>query len=215
VLYIPRKVLSFHDFAACLPDGFRQMVPALMILSLAWTIGGFCSDRLGAGDFVGALVENSAGASSILPAVLFLIALGLAFATGTSWGTFAILIPICTAIFPGMSEILIISISAVLAGAVCGDHVSPISDTTIMASTGAPVNHIIHVSPQMPYAFVVAGVSFIGFIVSGFVRNWFVPLLLGLVLLAVALFVIRRMTKDHDPLASATMSKPVASNAKK
>jgi Na+/H+ antiporter NhaC len=214
LLYIPRKVITFHEFAECLPDGFRQMVPALMILSLAWTIGGFCSDRLGAGEFVGTMVTGTA-ASSFLPAILFLIALGLAFATGTSWGTFAILIPICTEIFPGMSEILIITISAVLAGAVCGDHVSPISDTTIMASTGAQVNHITHVATQMPYAFLVAGISFVGFLVSGFVRNWFVPLLVGLVLLAAALFVMRNITKNQDPLAGASMAKAAASKARK
>ena len=171
LLYIPRRVLTFRQFADSLPDGFRQMVPAILILSFAWTLSGFCSDALGAGEFVGAVVKGNAGASAFLPAIMFLIALGLAFATGTSWGTFGILIPIALAIFPEMSEILIITISACLAGAVCGDHISPISDTTIMASTGAQCNHIAHVSTQIPYAMLVAGVSFLGYILAGFVQR--------------------------------------------
>jgi Na+/H+ antiporter NhaC len=207
VLYIPRKVLSFNEFASCLPDGFRQMVPALLILSLAWTISGLCNDRLGAGAFVGSMVSGNATASALLPAILFLIALGLAFATGTSWGTFGILIPIAMAIFPGMSEILIISISAVLAGAVCGDHISPISDTTIMASTGAQCNHIVHVSTQIPYALLVAAISFVGFILAGFLRNWIVPLAVGLVLLVAVLLVIRYLTQRNDPLSDAVFVK--------
>jgi Na+/H+ antiporter NhaC len=207
VLYIPRRILSFKDFASCLPDGFRQMVPAILILSMAWTISGLCNDRLGAGEFVGSMVTGSATASSLLPAILFLIALGLAFATGTSWGTFGILIPIAMAIFPEMSEILIISISAVLAGAVCGDHISPISDTTIMASSGAQSNHIAHVSTQIPYALVVAGISFLGFILAGFVRNPVVPMAFGIVLLVAVLLVIRYVTQRSDPLSDMTIVK--------
>jgi Na+/H+ antiporter NhaC len=207
ILYVPRKILSFKDFASCLPDGFRQMVPAILILSMAWTISGLCNDRLGAGEFVGSIVSGSATASALLPAILFLIALGLAFATGTSWGTFGILIPIAMAIFPEMSEILVISISAILAGAVCGDHISPISDTTIMASTGAQSNHIVHVSTQIPYALLVAGISFIGFILAGFVRNWIAPLALGLVLLVAVLLVIRYQTQRSDPLSDAVIVK--------
>lgn len=200
VLYIPRRVISFKQFADSLPDGFRQMVPALLILSLAWTLSGFVSDSLGAGEFVGGIVQGNAAASGILPALLFLIALGLAFATGTSWGTFGILIPIALAIFPGgMSEILVISISACLAGAVCGDHISPISDTTIMASTGAQCNHIAHVSTQIPYAMVVAGVSFAGFILAGFLQNWLIVLVISIAVLLAILFVIKRVSGRNAP----------------
>ena len=192
LLYVPRRVISFRQFAESLPEGFRAMVPAILILSFAWTLGGFCSDYLGAGEFVGGMLAGNTAASAVIPGVLFLIALGLAFATGTSWGTFAILIPIAQNIFPGeMSSILVISISAVLAGAVCGDHCSPISDTTIMSSTGARVNHIIHVSSQMPYALTVAGISFVCYIIAGFVQNAWVVLPIGIVLTLGTLFVLR------------------------
>lgn len=200
LLYIPRKVISFKDFADSLPDGFRQMIPAILILSFAWTLSGFCKESLGAGDFVGTLVADNAAASVFLPALMFLIALGLAFATGTSWGTFGILIPIALAIFPGMSEILIITISACLAGAVCGDHISPISDTTIMASTGAQCNHISHVSTQIPYAMVVAGVSFVGYIFAGFIQNPLIVLLITVPLLIAAILVIKSVTSKKTQL---------------
>lgn len=194
LLYIPRKVISFRQFADSLPEGFRQMVPALLILAFAWTLGGFCSDYLGAGDFVGNMVAGNAAAGALLPGIMFLIALGLAFATGTSWGTFAILIPIAQAVFPGQtSEILVITISAVLAGAVCGDHCSPISDTTIMASTGARVNHIIHVSSQMPYAMTVAAISFVCFLLAGLIQSAWVVLPIGFVLTFAALLAAKRM----------------------
>lgn len=199
VLYIPRKVLTFRQFADSLYEGFRQMVPAILILTFAWTLSGFCKDGLGAGDFVGGLVEGHAAASAFLPAVLFLVALGLAFATGTSWGTFGILIPIALAIFPQMSEILVITIAACLAGAVCGDHISPISDTTIMASTGARCNHIAHVSTQVPYAMVVAAVSFVGYIIAGFVQNVFVVLAITVVMLLATLWGIRTYVEKKQP----------------
>lgn len=193
LLYIPRKVITFRQFADSLPEGFRQMVPALLILTFAWTLGGFCSDYLGAGEFVGGVMEGSAAANALLPAIMFLVSLGLAFATGTSWGTFAILIPIAQAVFPGaMTTILVITISAVLAGAVCGDHISPISDTTIMASTGARVNHIIHVSSQMPYALTVAAISFVCFLLAGIIQSAWIVLPIGIVLTLGTLFILKR-----------------------
>ncbi len=194
LLYVPRRVLTFRQFAESLPEGFRQMVPAILILTFAWTLSGFCRDALGAGEFVGDLVKGNAGVSNFLPAILFLIALGLSFATGTSWGTFGILIPIVLSIFPEMNTLLVITISACLAGAVCGDHISPISDTTIMASTGAQCNHIAHVSTQIPYAMVVAGVSFLGYILAGFVQNAAIVLAVTAVLLLGALFAIKTVS---------------------
>ena len=196
LLYVPRGVMTFREFADCLPAGIRQMVPAILILSCAWALGGFCGEMLGAGDFVGTLVQNSSFGSSIMPALFFIVALGLAFATGTSWGTFAILIPIAQAVFPGeITTILVISISAILAGAVCGDHASPISDTTIMSSAGAQVNHIIHVSTQIPYAMLVAGISFLGYILAGWVQVWWIVLLICAVVLLVVLTVIKKVQK--------------------
>ncbi len=194
ILYISRKVISFRDFADSLPGGFRQMVPAIFILCFAWTLSGFCRDALGAGDFVSSVVSANAAASFLLPAVLFLIGVGIAFSTGTSWGTFGILIPIVTAIFPGGGELMVICVSACLAGAVCGDHISPISDTTIMASTGAQSNHITHVSTQIPYALVVAGVSFLGYILAGLLQNALITLAVCVVVLLVVLTFIRKKT---------------------
>jgi len=195
LLYIPRRVISFKQFADSLPEGFRLMVPAMLILVFAWTLSGFCREGLGAGDFVAALVEQNAGASMFLPAILFLVALGLAFATGTSWGTFGILIPIVLSIFPDMSEILIITISACLAGAVCGDHISPISDTTIMASTGAQCNHINHVSTQIPYALLVAAVAFVNFIIAGIIQNVFIVLPISIIMMLAVLFIMKAVSK--------------------
>ena len=172
LLYIPRRVISFKEFAECIPEGFQMMVSAIIILILAWTLGGFCSDMLCAGEFVSAALEGTSISLGIFPVVLFMIATGLAMATGTSWGTFSILIPIATEIFPEGSTILVIAIAAVLAGAVCGDHVSPISDTTIMASAGAQCNHVNHVSTQLPYAMVVAAACVAGYVVAGFTQNW-------------------------------------------
>ncbi len=195
LLYIPRKVISFKDYADCIPQGFRMMVSAILILVLAWTLGGFCSNRLEAGSFVSGALESSAVANTIFPAILFLIALGLAFSTGTSWGTFGILIPIVTTVFPGSSTILIISIAAVLAGAVCGDHVSPISDTTIMASAGAQCNHVNHVSTQLPYALLVAACCFIGYIIAGVTENVFITFIVPFVLLLSILIFLRSKSK--------------------
>ena len=151
---------------------------------------------LGAADYVAGLVEGAAeGLFAMLPAVIFLVALGLAFATGTSWGTFGILIPIVLPVFANAPDLLMIGISACLAGAVCGDHCSPISDTTIMASAGANVNHIEHVSTQLPYALTVAGISFVCYILAGFVRNWILCLLVGAALIICVLFILRGRQK--------------------
>ncbi len=172
-VYQVRRVLSFKDCMACIPDGFKAMVPAILILTLAWTLKAM-TDSLDASKYVAGLVEGSAkGLQNFLPAIIFVIAAFLAFATGTSWGTFGILIPICIAVFPGSSDPLrIISISACMAGAVAGDHCSPISDTTIMASAGAQCEHVNHVSTQLPYAITVGAVSFVTYIVAGFTQTF-------------------------------------------
>ena len=187
-----RRVISFGDAAVCIVDGFRAMVPALLILTFALTLK-LATTALGADVFVAGLMEGAAaGLYSMLPAIIFLVALGLAFATGTSWGTFGILIPIVVPIFASQPELLTIGISACLAGAVCGDHCSPISDTTIMASAGANVNHIVHVQTQLPYVLTVAIVSFVCFVIAGFVQNWIICLVIGIVLVVAALFVLRK-----------------------
>ena len=192
---ICRRVLSFKDAAACITKGFIAMVPAMLILTFALTLKNM-TGLLGAADYVAGLVEGAAeGLFSMLPAVIFLVALGLAFATGTSWGTFGILIPIVLPVFANAPDLLMIGISACLAGAVCGDHCSPISDTTIMASAGANVNHIEHVSTQLPYALTVAGISFVCYILAGFVRSWVVCLLVGVALVIGLLFVLRSRQK--------------------
>lgn len=197
ILYLPRKVISFNDFAGCIPQGFKMMVSAILILILAWTLGGFCSDKLEAGVFVHNALEGSTIAGAIFPAILFLIGLGLAFSTGTSWGTFGILIPIVTAVFPADSTILVISIAAILAGSVCGDHISPISDTTIMASAGAQCNHVNHVTTQLPYALTVAGCCFISYIIAGITENVYITMIAGIVLLLGVLTLIRNYEKKH------------------
>ena len=190
LLYIPRKVVSFREFADCIPQGFKMMVSAILILILAWSLGGFCSNRLAIDAFVKAALADSTLSVAILPAIFFAVATGLAFATGTSWGTFGILIPIVTAIFPEGDPMLVIAIASVLAGAVCGDHTSPISDTTIMASAGAQCNHVNHVSTQIPYAMVVAASCVVGYLVAGFTQNVVFTFLSGLATLAVILAVI-------------------------
>lgn len=194
LIYIPRKVLTFDEFMSCFPEGFKSMVPAILILVFAWTLSGM-TNILGADVYVAGIVDMTAGAlNNFLPAILFLIAMGLAFATGTSWGTFGILLPIVVPILPANSEILIIAISSCLAGAVCGDHCSPISDTTIMASTGAQSDHVNHVSTQLPYALFVAAFAFLGFILAGFVQSAWVVLPVCIVLMLAALIVIKRVS---------------------
>ena len=201
IYYLCRRVISFKDAMACVPKGFISMVPAMVILTLAVSLKNMTS-ALGAADSVQSVLAGAAsGLYSMLPAVIFVVACVLAFASGTSWGTFGILIPIVTAVFPTDSKLLIIGISACLAGAVCGDHCSPISDTTIMASAGAQVEHINHVSTQLPYAITVAAVSFVTYIFAGFIQNAAVSLLIGVVLTVATLFVIRSVSKNKTPAA--------------
>jgi len=192
VLYLPRKVITFKQFADSFVDGFRAMVSSILILIFAWTLSGV-TNQLGAKVFVAELVRGAAGGlANFLPAIIFLIGCFLAFSTGTSWGTFGVLLPIVCAVFPN-GELMVISVAACLAGAVCGDHCSPISDTTIMASAGADCNHIAHVNTQLPYALTVAGVTFVGYILAGFVQNAWIVLPVSLVLMAATLLVIRSM----------------------
>ena len=196
VIYlVARKVLSFKEAMECVPKGFIAMVPPIIILTLAVSLKTMINS-LGADVYVHDLMfAASKSLYSMLPAVIFVVACILAFASGTSWGTFGILIPIVTAVFPADSNLLIIGISACCAGAVCGDHCSPISDTTIMASAGAQCEHLNHVTTQLPYAVTVAIVSFVGFIVAGFVQNVFVTWAVGIVLLLGALFLIRAIER--------------------
>ena len=199
LLYIPRKVITFTEFAQSLVDGFKAMVPAILILTFAWTLSGICSeDYLNLGGYVSDVVEQSNMSFALLPAIFFLVALGLAFSTGTSWGTFAILIPIAMTIFSGeASHLAVVTISSILAGAVCGDHVSPISDTTILSSTGAQCNHIEHVSTQMPYAMLVAGCCLVGYVVSGLTNGW-IGLLVSAVVMFAILFAIYAASKKKE-----------------
>ena len=199
IVFLIRRVLPFKECMSCIPDGFKAMVPAILILTLAWTLKAM-TDSLGAAKYVAGLVENSAqGLQNFLPAIIFVIAAFLAFATGTSWGTFGILIPICIAVFPAVDNPLrIISISACMAGAVAGDHCSPISDTTIMASAGAQCEHVNHVSTQLPYAITVASISFLTYIVAGFSQNLgivasgIISWIVGAALLICALLVLKK-----------------------
>lgn len=192
ILYQIRRVLSFKECMDCIPEGFRAMVPAILILTFAWTLKAM-TDSLGADLYVAGLVQSSAGAfMNFLPAIIFVVGCFLAFATGTSWGTFGILIPIVVAVFQnGDPQMMIMSISACMAGAVCGDHCSPISDTTIMASAGAQCEHVNHVTTQLPYAVVAAVVSFVTYIVAGFVKSAWIALPVGIVLMLAVLFALR------------------------
>ncbi len=202
--YLCRRVLTFTECMDSIAAGFKQMVPAILILTFAWTLKTM-TNMLEAGAFVSGIVENATAIQILMPLILFVVAIGLAFATGTSWGTFGILIPIVTSVFSAelanvsdtgsIPSMVIICISACLAGAVCGDHCSPISDTTIMASTGAQCDHVNHVSTQLPYAFTVAGVSAVGYLLSGVVQNVFVILGFSIVLLLAVLFTIQFLQK--------------------
>ena len=195
VYLLIRRVISFKDAMASLPEGFKAMVPAILILTCAWTLKAM-TDSLGARIYISQLVEGSAGAfQALLPAIIFVIAVGLSFATGTSWGTFGILIPIVLSVFEASNPLTIVAISACMAGAVCGDHCSPISDTTIMASAGSQSNHINHVSTQLPYALTVAAVSFVTYIIAGFVKNVFIVLPIGIVMMVLTLLVIKAVMK--------------------
>ena len=195
VFYMFRRVLGFKESVGCIPEGFKAMVPAILILTLAWTLKAM-TDSLGAKECVASMVSGvPSGAFHFIPVIIFLIAAFLAFATGTSWGTFGILIPIVVNIFSGIDHsMMILSISACMAGAVCGDHCSPISDTTIMASAGAQCNHINHVSTQLPYVAVMAAVSCVTYIIAGFITNPIVPFLIGLALTAAVLLTIKKFS---------------------
>jgi len=196
IYFLVRKVLNFNECMECFPEGFKAMVPAILILTFAWTLSGI-TGHLGAKEFVSGIFEGSAtGLKIMLPAIVFAVAVGMSFATGTSWGTFGILLPIVVAV--GLDpELLIISVSACLAGAVCGDHCSPISDTTIMSSTGAMCNHINHVTTQLPYALTVAAVSFVGYIIAGFVQSAWIVLPLSIILLFGVLFIVKLATSNN------------------
>ncbi|SEM66364.1 transporter, NhaC family [Prevotella sp. ne3005] len=195
--YLMRQSLSFSECMDCLPEGFKQMVPAMLILAFAWTLKSM-TDSLGAATYVGSLMANSAdGLMAFLPAIIFVVAIGLAFASGTSWGTFGILIPIVVSCLQSVDlQLMIISISACMAGAVCGDHCSPISDTTIMSSAGAQCEHLNHVTTQLPYALTVASVSFLTFLVAGFTKSALISLVFGIVALFLLLIVIRHRVKN-------------------
>ena len=200
VLYLVRRVITFHEIMDCFPSGFNSMVPAILILSFAWTLCGM-TKSLEATRFVEGIMNGSAaGFANFLPAIIFVVALFLAFSTGTSWGTFSILIPIVASVFMADESMLIIATSACLAGAVCGDHCSPISDTTIMASSGAQCNHINHVETQLPYALTVAAVSFASYIIAGFVRNVYIVLPIAVVCMIATLYVINKVTSKEMSL---------------
>jgi len=200
ILYlIARRVIDFKTAMNAISKGFCAMVPAIIILVFAWTLGGITRGMLGADIFVKLAIGSSAESlAAFLPAVIFLIAFGLAFATGTSWGTFGILLPIVITVFTGAGEILVIAMSACLAGAVCGDHCSPISDTTIMASAGAQCNHVNHVSTQLPYALTVAGVSVVAYVLAGFIQNWLIVLPIAIAMMIGTLFVIKAVTAHRN-----------------
>jgi len=193
-----RRIVSFKEAMACVPKGFIAMVPAILILTFATSLKNM-TGLLGADVYVDSLMSGAAeGLANFLPAIIFLVAVGLSFSTGTSWGTFGILIPIVTAIFPANDPLLIIGMSACLAGAVCGDHCSPISDTTIMSSAGAQCNHVAHVSTQLPYALTVAGLSFVGYILFAFISQWYIVLPIMAVATVATLFVIKALTNKKN-----------------
>ncbi|MCQ2477096.1 MAG: Na+/H+ antiporter NhaC family protein [Clostridia bacterium] len=201
IYFLIRRTMKFSEIMNSLPEGFKAMVPAIMILACAWTLKAM-TDSLGAKIFISQIVNGSAaGFQMLLPAIIFLIAVGLSFATGTSWGTFGILIPIVLSVFPADNRLQIIAISACMAGAVCGDHCSPISDTTIMSSAGAQCDHLNHVSTQLPYALTVAGISFVTYVISGLLAGSGLALIglpVGAVLTVVAIFTIKKITFKEE-----------------
>ena len=204
VYYLIRKAMKFKDIMECLPNGFKAMVPAILILIFAWTLKNITMD-LGAKEYVRSIVYGSAKSfQNFLPAIIFLIAVGLSCSTGTSWGTFGMLIPIVQSVFPMDNPLAIICISACMAGAVCGDHCSPISDTTIMSSAGAQCDHVNHVNTQLPYAMTCAGVSFVTYILAGFVPSWFpgiipwcIALPVGVTLMVLTVLIIKLLGKEE------------------
>ncbi|MBQ2312495.1 MAG: Na+/H+ antiporter NhaC family protein, partial [Firmicutes bacterium] len=206
IFFLCTRVLSFKECMNALPEGFKSMVPAILILTFAWTLKSM-TGSLGSDVFVENFVQSFADKEAImnlLPAIVFVIATVIAFATGTSWGTFGILIPIAAGVFKNdiSNPMMVMAVAACMAGAVCGDHCSPISDTTIMASAGAQCEHIQHVNTQLPYALTVAAVSFVNYIIAGFVKSAVVSLLIGIVLMVLTLFVIRSISgKKAAPAA--------------
>ena len=198
IYYMLRRILTFKQIAESIPEGFKSMVPAILILTFAWSLKAM-TDSLGAKQYVEELVNSSAaGFKSFLPAIIFLIACFLSFSTGTSWGTFGILIPITLGVFPLSDPLGVVCVSACMAGAVCGDHCSPISDTTIMASAGAQCDHVTHVATQLPYAMTVAGVSFFAYIIAGLVPNALIALPFGIALMLCALVLLRKILGKGD-----------------
>ncbi len=197
VLFVPRKLVSFKEFMNGIGEGVKSMVPAFLILTLAWTIGSLCQNYLGTGAYVGHLVETSHLPVQLLPAIVFLVASILSFSIGTAWGTFGIFIPIVVFVTQAASpELMVVTLAASLAGSVFGDHCSPISDTTILSSTGAGVNHMTHVATQMPYALVAAGASFVGYIVAGFTNgNVWLTVLTAAAVLGISLYILHRIAK--------------------
>lgn len=199
LLYLPRKIINFSQYCESFTQGFKAMTSAIMILCLAWTLSGVCSaDYLNIGGYVSGIVEASTVIDMLLPFLFFIIALGLSFATGTSWGTFGILIPIAVAVFGDTSSMLTVCVAAILAGAVCGDHISPISDTTILASAGAQCVHIEHVSTQFPYALLVAAACGVGYLIAGLLHNPYIGWIAGFVALIMILIGVQIHTKKLD-----------------
>lgn len=203
LLYLPRKIIKFSEFCECFTQGFKAMVPAIFILCLAWSLSGICSDKyLNLGGYVGGIVSQHMSVMMFLPLIFFLVSIGLAFATGTSWGTFGILIPIAMAVLDATNTslypMLVICIAAILSGAVAGDHASPISDTTILASAGAQCNHLEHVSTQLPYVLLVSFCCIIGYSIDGLTQNGWLGLIAGFISLFIAMFVIKLKVKSVD-----------------
>ena len=203
VYLILRRIVTFKESMEAAPKGFIAMVPPILILTFATTLKSI-TGLLGSDEFVQNLMQDAGALMNFLPAIIFLVAVFLSFSTGTSWGTFGILIPIVLPIFHGNPEMQVIGMSACLAGAVCGDHCSPISDTTIMSSAGAQCNHINHVSTQLPYALTVAGVSFVSYIIAGFVQNWLIALPIAIVLMLGTLFLLKYITKNRQKAQQTT-----------
>ena len=200
LLYLPRRVITFKSFCETFVQGFKAMTPANLILCFAWTLSGICSDKyLNLGGYVGMLVSANTDVVMFLPVIFFVVAIILAFATGTSWGTFGILIPIAVAVIgPNDVNMLSITVAAILSGAVGGDHASPISDTTILASAGAQCSHLDHVSTQIPYVLIVASASFVGYMVDGYTMNGWYGLAAAAAILAVVMAIICAKVKPVD-----------------
>ena len=194
ILYLPRKIVAFKDFMSSLVEGFKIMVPAVAVLIFAWTLKGLV-EQLNIATFVTGIFNSSSAATIFLPVIVFLVACILGFSTGTSWGTMGILIPIIVPMCANIPTTMTICIAAIMAGAVCGDHISPISDTTIMSSSGAQSNHINHVETQMQYAVVVIAVTAVSYIIAGIVQAWYISLPIAIALMVGTILAIRAYEK--------------------